>query len=216
MMNRTLFAVCIAGFLTGCASPGYREGDSASAAMKAAAIESGSARDQIDAAWKHLDALLAADKGDLRPAFDRFAASVDSLKVSVDGLHTRTERMSAAAGSYLARWERELRSVKDDELRQKSTERRAAIENRVKQAKDLAAKVRAKADTAMAEFGDIRRILGTDLTLAGVATIKHAAARAKTTSQALRDLAVQLSSELDALSGDIASPVEQPASEPTK
>lgn len=214
MTNRILTGmVAVAGLLVGCASPGYHEGDQASAEMRATAAESMNTQQSIDAAWKDLDVLLNAKEGDLRPAFDRFAGHADSLKKAVDALQSRTTSMSSAATSYLSRWERELRDVKNEDLRNRSLQRRAAVEERVRKVKELAAQTKGRADECLSDLADVRRVLGTDLTLGGVATVQDAAARARASSASLREMAVKLTAELDGLGSDIASPPAPPKPE---
>ncbi len=210
MKATAITLILSAGLLTACANPAYHEGDSASAAMRAAAAESTTVSGSIDGAWTALDQLLAAKEGDMRPTFDRFSGQVDALKSSIAALGSRTDKMSSAASTHLGRWERELKEVKSEDLRRKSLQRRAEVEERVRKVKELSGQTKQRADACVADLEDVRHVLGTDLTVGGVATVQDAAARARASSAALKDSAAKLTAELDALGKDIASPPTQP------
>lgn len=212
--TKTGLAIVAAMAVSGCASPGYRNGDSASAAMRAASAESSSVQRHLDGAWKELDALVVMNEGDLRPHFDRFAAHVDQLQKAVEALRTRTNGMSSDTASYLSRWERELREVKNEETRRKSLQRRAEVQERVRKATEMSEQAWTKADACLADLNDVRRVLGTDLTQGGIVTVQDAVARAKASSAALRDQSVKLSAELDGIGKDIASPITATAAGP--
>jgi hypothetical protein len=215
--------VCVAAALAalaGCGSPGYKEGDSAAGAMRAAAAEATTVQTSLDAALGALQDLIGTSDADLRPKYEAFSTNLDKVQGSVTALQSRTDTMTTAATNHLKGWEADLKKVTNDDLRSKSHQRRAEVEERVRKVKELAAQTRTQATPALADLEDVRRVIGTDLTAGGIATVRDAAARAETSSKDLRESAVKLTAELDALAGDIASRLPPPTTpapaEPTK
>jgi hypothetical protein len=191
--------------IAGCASPGYKEGDSAAGAMRAAAAEATTVQTSVDATTAALKDLLAAKDVDLRPTYESFSLNLDTVQGSVAALQRRTDAMTTAAASHLKGWEADLKKVNNEDLRTKSMQRRAEVEERVRKVKELAEQTRVRATPALADLEDVRRVIGTDLTAGGVATVRDAAGKAEASAKDLKESATKLTAELDAPAGDIAS-----------
>jgi hypothetical protein len=213
-VNMCLTAAMVAMAVAGCASPGYKEGDSAAGAMRAAAAEAATVQTSVDATVTALKDLLSSTDVDLRPKYEAFSTNLDRVQGSVAALQRRTDSMTTAATNHLKRWEEDMKKVTSEELRKKSLQRRAEVEERVRKVKELSEQTRVTASPALADLEDIRRVIGTDLTAGGIATIRDAAERAQTSAAALKESATKLTAELDGLAGDIASKPPPPPPPP--
>ncbi len=209
--GRNIALVLAVAAIAGCASPGYKEGDQASGTMRAASAEAATAQAAVTTTLTALNDVMTAKEGDLRPRYEAFSTGVDKLRQSMQDLKHRTEAMSNNAASYLARWDRDLNDVKSADLRAKSRQRRAEVGERVRRVKDMSEQTGTLSATALSDLDDVRRVLGTDLTRGGIASVRDAAARAETSSVALRDSAARLTAELDALSNEVSSMASPPA-----
>lgn len=211
--------ICVAATLAalaGCTSPGYKEGDSAAGAMRAASAEAASVQTSVDATVAAIKDLMAAKDVDLRPKYEAFSTSLDKVQGSVTELQRRTDTMTTAAGNHLKGWGADLKKVNNDDLRRKSMQRRTEVEERVRKVKELSEQTRTRAKPALADLEDVRHVIGTDLTAGGIATVQDAAGRAEASAKALKESATKLTAELDALAGDIASKPPPPPPAPAK
>src|SRR5215472_13959101 len=85
LLARTLqTSICIVGvlYLSGCASPSYKQADSASTSLQKAAVAINTENRAIDATMNALDDMVNKPAADLRPQFARFNSSLNWLEDS--------------------------------------------------------------------------------------------------------------------------------------
>jgi hypothetical protein len=191
----------------GCATPNYKDAELTSGALRATAEDANASLASIDGTMGVLRELMRTQGGDLRPKYNQFSDSVDRLAASLAALERRTTSIQAAAGGYLEKWDKELDQVQNPQLRKQSMDRKHSIEQGVASVASLQGLTHEQAGPVLSDLQDVRRVLGTDLTRGGLASVELTVVRIETNVAALRDTSSRLSTELAALSADL-SPVE--------
>ena len=202
-----LIVASLAACLGGCATHNYKEAEATSGALRATAEEANSALASIDATMASLRDLMRTEEGDLRPRYDAFSNSLDQMGASLVALQKRASAISAVANGYLDEWDRELQQVQNGDLRTRSMERKRSIEQGLAAVENLKSQAREQGSPVLADLQDVRRVLGTDLTRGGLASVKLTVVRLERSVADLRDTSARLSNDVVALSGDL-SPVE--------
>lgn len=195
----------------GCATPSYNQGDSASQAAKATAAETGTTQASLDATMAALRDLMGVKEGDLKGKFDAFAAAFDKLSASVKSMQSKADDMAARATAHLEKWEKDLAEIKSEDIKANSRKRKADIEASVAKVKELAANAKSESTPLLEGLGDIKKVLGTDLTQGGLSTVRETAARLESNATALRATAVKFGAELQTLSTELSTGTPPPA-----
>lgn len=212
---KTIKLVCVmtasvlAG-VCGCASPSYNQGDSASQAAKATAAETGTTQAAIDAAMAALRDLMGTKEGDLKGKFDTFASTLDKLNSSVASMQKKSDDVAARATAHLEKWEKDLAEIKSEDIKANSKKRKAAIESSVAKIKELAATAKTQSTPLLDGLGDIKKVLGTDLTQGGIGTVKSTADKLDSVATGLRETAVKFGAELQTLSNELSTGTDAP------
>jgi hypothetical protein len=85
------------------------------------------AMSQVDAASRALDEVAVQANGNPRRAYEAFAKAVQRLEVDSIKVRERTQAMRARGDAYFEHWEAYLAGVKNEEVRQRATERRPEL-----------------------------------------------------------------------------------------
>ncbi len=199
-----LTAAVLAG-VCGCASPSYNQGDSAAQAAKATAAETGTTQAAIDAAMAALRDLVGTKEGDLKSKFETFSSATDKLSSSVASMQKKSDDVAARATAHLEKWEKDLADIKSEDIKANSRKRKASIDASVAKVKELAATAKGQSTPLLDGLGDIKKVLGTDLTQGGIGTVRDPAGKLDSLAAALRDTAVKFGAELQTLSNELST-----------
>jgi hypothetical protein len=144
-------------------------------------------------------------------------SKLDSLAKSAGSSATKMQQMGAA---YFQKWDEQLSQIQNEEIRNQSAERKAAMIKQFEATKASYDAARAAYNPFVANLRDIRTAISTDLTPAGVQAI--AKSMDKVNSQAaevqktMSELAAQFRTLGKALEVPTPPPVEKTSSTTTK
>jgi hypothetical protein len=175
-LHRMLQAVMVVGmvvFLSSCATQGYQKGDMAAASMQKAATEVQAEQRALDATVAALGDLINAQGGDLSMPFKRYSYALDHLIASARHTETTGRTMELKSASYVEAWDRQLQSIDYQHIREVSEARRAEVTNRVQAINQRYHESQSVVQPLISYFEDIRKALSTDLTPAGLASLKE-------------------------------------------
>ena len=135
-----------------------------------------SARDQVNRTAQSLQKLLE-QSGDIQAAYKEFSGNVNRMNDQAGEVEKRANAMRENRSAYLKQWNKETKSIKDDEIARLAAARQQQIESEYS---DLLASM-AEAKEALVPYmqglNDIRTYLKNDLTATGVQSIRSAAER---------------------------------------
>jgi len=193
--TRVVFAgaVCV---VSGCASHGYEKGDIAAASMQKAAAEVQAEQRALDATVSALGELVNTQGGDLGLLFRRYSDSLDHLVAAAHRTETTGKKMEVKNADYVDAWDRQLQSIDYQHIRDLSEARRAEVTNRMETVSRRYRESQAAVQPLISYFEDIRKALSTDLTPAGLESLKEVVTNADNN-------VVKVQTALDALSTEL-------------
>jgi hypothetical protein len=137
------------------------------------------AADQITKGITDLDATLASLKGltastgpDLPAQFKSFCSNLSSLESTAKDVADLAAKMGARSQEYIAQWDQQIATVQNEDIRERSVDRRQTIAAGFKKIQDEYGEVRDEFKPLLDKLTDVRTALTTDLTLDGVKSIK--------------------------------------------
>jgi len=185
--------------LAGCASHNYDKGMATAAGLKESAAQVEAARSKIDAVLVSLNDLVNKPQSDLRPQFKKFSANVDALDSSAGDVRNSVAAMRKNGNEYFARWDQELADIQNENLRTRSAARKQEVNASFTDLKRSYAEAQIAVGPLMADMRDVQKYLGTDLTSAGVASLKDVAPKANADGAKLKGSFDKLSYDLKTL-----------------
>jgi hypothetical protein len=190
--------------VTGCKTTNYVRSDETAGKLQATAAELRVATSNLDATLSALNDLLANPTGDLRIQYDRFSVNLDRLADSSKRAFDEGPKLQRLSSSYFAAWDKELATISDEQIRRTSTARKAEVTNQY--ASTIGAYQGCeKASTSLLRYlNDIRRALSTDLTIAGLQSVKQPVSSATENAAGARNAFGQAAHELDAMAAKMS------------
>lgn len=209
--------VIIATLASGCASRGYNRADSAASSMQRAASRVDMGASQIEIALATLTDLVGNPAADMKPQFSKFDSAVNNLESLSKDIAGKSGAMQKKGTAYFQKWDEELARIQSEDIRSRSAARKAEV---VQGFDRVQANYQATS-VALAPFitrlTDIRTALSTDLTPAGLDSIRGTVGSAKmegvSVQQSLRSLAADFKN-LGVSLAPAAPPSAQPAAQP--
>jgi uncharacterized phage infection (PIP) family protein YhgE len=216
-LKTSLIAVAMAALVAGCASSGYQKADSTASYLTTAADKLDAGGVQITAATAALTELVEKPQPDMKLQLKNYSTSVDKLESLSKSAGTAATKMQQMGAAYFQKWDEQLSQIQNEEIRNQSAERKAAVMKQFEQTKAAYDAARAAYSPFVANLRDIRTAVSTDLTPAGVQAISKSMtkvnAQAAEVQKTMSDLAAQFRTLSKALEVPTPPPAEKkPAS----
>ncbi len=197
--------------LAGCASHNYDKGSATAAGLKESADKIQSADGQLNATLASLNNLVERPQADLRPQYKQFSDNVDDLASLAKNVDASVTAMRENGKEFFAKWSEELAGIKNEDIRNLSAARQKEVSDELMNVKKSYAATEIAFKPFMSDLRDIQKYLGTDLTPAGVASMKDVAAKANTTGATLKKAVGKLSADFKSLGIAMSAATPQPA-----
>jgi hypothetical protein len=153
--------------------------------MREARGEATRATEQLKATLDSLNALTKQKEGDLRAAYNTFAAQLPRTENAAAWTRARVRWMAGDGLKYFADWQRTIDSIANENLRKKA-------QKRLETARKGYDKVAAALQIASEKFGpflsdlaDVQKVLANDVTAGGVKAVKSTVSSANGRFQAV-------------------------------
>jgi len=194
----------------GCKTTGYEKQTATGNSLRESA-------DRIDLTQKKLDETMASltnlvnnPNPDLRPQYQAFSGNVNSLDSLAKSVHSQVVSMEKKGKEFFADWDQQLAAIKNEEIRTRGEARRAEVTNAFANVKREYAQSEDGFQPLLSDLRDIQRYLGTDLTPAGVASMKNTAAKANNDANKLNESLSNLTAEFNKLGVSMSSVAPTP------
>jgi ribonuclease HI len=191
--------IAFGGFIAGCASTGYEKAGTTSNTLRQAAQSIDNARAPIDAVLASLSELVNFPAPNITKQFQKYDAAVNTLDAQAAEVRTNATAMQEQGAAYLQKWSEELAKIQNDDIQNRSMDRRNATTARFKEVKASYVETNAQFALFMSDLKDIRTLLATDLTVGGLDSIKGLSAKANEKALPLRESLVRLSDDFKSL-----------------
>jgi hypothetical protein len=209
---RTVASTTILAVLafTGCQSTNYVRSDATAGRLQETAAEIRVTISNLNATVSALNDLLTKPAGDLRVQFDRFSINLDRLSVASSRTFDEAPRLQRLSSSYFAAWDKELMTISDEQIRRTSTTRKAEVSKQYASTIGTYQGCQESLTTLLRYLRDIRQALSTDLTTAGLESVKQPGSSARESAVGARNALTQAATEIDALAAKMSFFVANP------
>lgn len=199
--------------LAGCASKNYQKGSDTGSGLIDAANRITAGKTKIDAVLAPLNTLVSNPQGDLVGEFNKFNDAVSDLQSSAQDVKSRVAAMRANGNEYFQNWDQQLATIKNEDIKSQSADRKAAVQKQFMDIKRSYTAVQMAFEPFMSDLKDIQAALGTDLTTGGVTAISGSAQKTNQDANALKASMDQLASQFNQLgiAMSATAPPAQPA-----
>jgi len=197
--------------LAGCASHNYDKGTATAAGLKESADKISAADGQLNATLASLNNLVERPQADLRPQYKQFSDNVDDLGSLAKNVKDSVTAMRENGKEFFDQWSKELAGIQNEDIRNRSAARQKEVSDALMDVKRSYAETEIAFKPFMSDLRDIQKYLGTDLTPAGVASMKDVAAKANTTGATLKTSVDKLTADFKSLGLAMSAVAPAPA-----
>jgi len=201
----------ISGLFAGCATSGYQKAGNVASNVEKAADSIAKGSEQIDLTLAALTDLVNNPQPDLKPQFKKFSSDVNAVEAFAKNVAGRAKNMSTLGTNYFATWEAEIAKIQNEDIRKRSTERKEAVMKHFEKVKVDYNEAKTAFIPFMNDLKDIRTALSTDLTTAGITSIKGVAEKTNKNAVSVRQSLAKLVADFKELSSSLAAATPQPA-----
>lgn len=193
----TVFILILA--LVGCQTTGVDKADKTVQAMDKQFATIKNASDLITAATNSLNELVE-EGGDMKVEFKAFDKDVKNLISLRDRFRKLENNINSSKSAFTDDWAERQLTIENDELRNRSIERRAEVIAEFDEVNNLIAETKEKFEPWLQKVIDVRTYLENDLNPNGVDSIKDVAPRITKDAKPVKSRIDKLIIELDKLS----------------
>lgn len=188
----------------GCATRGYERAENTADSVTEAAREIDLARKQVADATQALNILINGNPADLRAGFERYRRSVEALESTYAEMTQKADRMDADGQSYFEEWDKRLAQMRNEDIRARSLERQQEVTTRFRGIQQSYREAKILFPPLLSRLRDIQRLLGVDLTPAGIASARPSAGGIEEDAARLRQVLDGLADRFNQLGATLA------------
>ena len=156
--------------LLACATQASQE--QLAASIKEARSEATRAADQLKTTLDSLTALTQQKEGDLRPAYNAFAAEIPKTDAAAAWTRSRVQWMANDGQKYFAEWQKTITGIANESLRKKAQKRLDSVRGSYDKIAVSLKESGEKFQPFLSDLADIQKILSTDITAGGVKAVR--------------------------------------------
>ena len=190
---RDLSFIVLSALVTGCGTRGYNRADTAASSIQRASLRIDKGASQVEIALATLTDLVDNPGADMKPQFVRFNTSVNDLESLSKDVAGKSATMQNKGSAYFQKWDEELARIQTEDIRSRSAARKTEVMQGFERVQANYQNTSVTLAPFLARLGDIRTALSTDLTPAGLDSIRGSVGSAKmegaSVQQSLRSLA---------------------------
>jgi ABC-type transporter Mla subunit MlaD len=181
----------------GCSSNGQDRAQTTVAGLQDTRKEIGDVHTQVDKVLAAMNAMQGSN--DLKTAFSKFSDEVDNTQSEAEDVKSKVQDMKDNSAVYIKKWQDEMSSITDPNLKSIANARQAAVQQRFS---DIQGKYEAAKDAYKTFYGDLtslRTYLSNDLTPDAVAAAKPSFDKANADGATLHAKGKDVTDGLDAI-----------------
>jgi len=129
-------------------------------------------KQQLESTLGALNTLTAQAKGDLRPAYQAFAAEIPKTQAASDWTRSRVKSMNENGQKYFDGWQKELDGISNQSLRKKAQSRMDSVKKSYNKVIASLTTASEKFAPFLSDLSDIQKTLANDITPGGIKAIR--------------------------------------------
>jgi septal ring factor EnvC (AmiA/AmiB activator) len=173
--------------------------------IKDAQAETSRTSEQLKATLSALNALTKQTKGDLRPAYDAFCSEIGKTESASTWTRTRVKWMGSDGRTYFQDWQRTVDGISNDSLRKKAQKRLDSVRKSYDKVEASLQVASEKFRPFLSDLVDIKKALATDVTAAGVKSIRSTVSTANWDHQYVNQAVKSALKEMDKMQKSLSS-----------
>jgi chromosome segregation ATPase len=177
-----------------------------------------SAKEALNGTMSCLTDLSQNPQQDLRPQYERFVSSLNTLQTQADTVKSHARDMRNKAEQYFSAWNQQAQQLQDESLRAKANERRDQVQSIFSGLTDANQKLASTWNPFIAHLNDVKNYLGADLSPGGVSSAKDiidsTVSDSKNVTSAIDNVVAELDKVSSALSAGKKAPPPQSPPQP--
>lgn len=198
--------------LAGCASTAnYKQADKTGAGIAEYRDELVNGKKAIDATMLALSAVANTANTDPRKAYEQYAKSVANLESTAARIRKRSQEMKQQGQAYFTKWEQQMATVNNPEIRNLANQRRAKLQESFNNIRNHAEPLKARFEPWLSDAKDLQRYLSNDITVAGVDAAKDLFLKTQNEGQEVQKSMDALVAELNSIAAALTPAKAQPA-----
>ena len=197
--------------LTACKTTGVDNAENAAQTMRDMMTALEAAPTKIDSVASSLQE-LAKEGGDMKAEFAAFSGHVDSLISHRDQIRNLKTQVESSRATFVNAWEEKLKTMPDEELRERAQGRRDAVIAEFAKVKEVSDSGKAEFEPWMKNVESVRTYIEHDLNPSGVASVKDRVEQISKGAVSVNKKITTVVSELERI-GKAISAAKPPADE---
>ena len=173
--------------------------------IKDAQAETSRTSEQLKDTLSALNALTKQTKGDLRPAYDAFCSEIGKTESASTWTRTRVKWMGSDGRAYFQDWQRTVDGISNDSLKKKAQKRLDSTRKSYDKVEVSLQGATEKFRPFLSDLGDIQKALATDVTAAGVKSIRSTVSTANWDHQYVNQAVKSALKEMDKMQKSLSS-----------
>jgi predicted nucleic acid-binding Zn-ribbon protein len=146
---------------------------------------------------------LSNTSGDLKPAYARFQKALETTRMQKQTAEARATALRTNQAAYENKWQSDAQTMSNPDVKSSADQRLGEVHDKYGEMRDVAQDCRKQYAYLYTDLLDINQYLSNDLTPAGVQKIKPQIDKAKQDGAALNTRLNDLTTKMDALSGEL-------------
>lgn len=164
--------LAVALFTGACATSGYKQADKTGAGIAEFREEITNGKVAVDTTIASLGAVAASANTDPRAAFETFSDDLGDLESTANKIRSRAQSMKEQGAAYFKKWEAELATMTNPEIRALAEQRKAKLQGAFDNIRTHSEPLKAAFDPWLSDLKDLQKYLANDLTVTGVDAAK--------------------------------------------
>lgn len=180
------------GALAACSTTNSDKGASTGTTVEQAANQVGNCITHLDATLASLKEMVERPAPDLSTQFKTYSSNLKNLESSAGKVRDLATEMGIKSQQYFAAWDTQIADIENEDIRERSAERRKTIEENFTKIQKEYSEVRGEFKPLLSDLQDVRTALSNDLTMEGLKsidkTVKGIAGKADDVKESLQEL----------------------------
>jgi hypothetical protein len=202
---RTAFATALVLAVAGCSTPGRSSATKATGGIAALQSRLTTGEQQMNATVASLVDLTNNPQPDVKPQYKKYLDNVGKLEAQIKKGRGEREAMRTQAQAYFAKWEQDIQTLQNEELKKVAIARRDAMMASFQKINDEFGKAKPTFQLFMNNLKEIQKALDFDLTPGGITAIKPVVGKVQDEVADVKKNIANVRAELDRVAGEMAA-----------
>lgn len=202
---QTVTVVALVVTIAGCSTPGRSSATKATGGLEAVQQRLVSGEQQLNATVESLADLVNNPQADVRPQYKKYLDNLGKLEAQIKKGRAERSAMQTQAEAYFAKWENDIQSIQNEEIKKAAQSRRDAMKASFQKISGEFSKAKPVFDAFMRDLKEIQKALDFDLTPGGITVIKPIVGKVQEEATKVKANIATIRAELGSVAASMAA-----------